>query len=184
MLYFDVALWSCEEKGFLVDVLKAIFTDFELARFKFVGSEDACLRLGYTRNSTKRVMMKPLEWISDQYKYAPENIVQIESIPNRTAYNSIFSSLYPPAYFGSSDDTFLRKILIPCLGQLKSPGDSMMNVLSLCYPAWSVTSLQSDWKRNKDVWSHYIIQKDGNADHLRMFNDSIPVYVYSYGQVL
>lgn len=52
-----------------------------------------------------------------------------------------------------------------------------MKVLSLCYLEWSLKSLESDWNRNDDIWSQYIIQKDRDADMVRLFNTSLPVYI-------
>lgn len=172
---FDVALWSCEDEDYLNMILKAIMTDKELSRVKFILARNSCVQVDFCRNPTKKVLIMAVSQINFDERYAPENIVHIESTPHRTVFNSIWSSLFPPAYGGSSNDGILKNMVIPLLQKLVSSRDTLKNLLREYYPAWSVRCLRSDWRRNEEVWEHYLIQRHGDSDHIRMFNGRQPL---------
>lgn len=157
---YDVAIWSALDCNLVSEILSKMLTDVEMSHVKYAWTQAHCRDFGYLNKSNKSVLLKSIETVAAKIKhYRPENIIQIDSCPSRASTNMICASLFPPKYYGSLEDCFFRKYLIPHLEKLANSGHCLVFANKTGYPLWSVTSLQRDWVENFDIWENLYLRR-------------------------
>lgn len=169
---FHLGVWSTMQHETLKDVLDIVLTEKELEHVRYIGSARSLTHLGFAKNSDTRIYMKDLEMISEEFepRYMPDNVLVLDAIPYKTAFNPFYSSLYITSFYGDSSDDFLRRSLIPYLSLLANSRGTLWRTVQLNYPNWSRDRLRRDWNGNEHIWDNELVYVHCHPEHRSRFD--------------
>lgn len=99
-----------------------------------------------------------LQVISEEFepRCIPDNIIVLDAIPYKIAFNPFYSSLYLTSFYGDFSNDFLKTSLIPYLSLLANFRDTLWCTVQLNHPNWSSRwsrdRLQRDWNMVTNIF--------------------------------